>query len=209
MTNTNLTKEQAGGLVEKAVTSYNTAGFSPVASVFRLSPEQLKVQLLRCAQVFIKDAKMVTLDIDNKHGTVGAFLWLPDDSPNIRDTSTLKENSAVKKAIYRYSPELKQFMDRFSPDDSKRLFADENSMHLVGLPIQIERLLFIIFDSRGERYNKEYGLAVKAKTRIRLFANFGHGDDHTYGKLRYIEATKSIDSDIFQKEPRAKRSCKY
>lgn len=209
MTNTNLSKEQAGSLVEKAVTSFNTAGFTPVASIFRLSPDQLKTKLLEVCKTFIKDARMVTLDIDNKRGTIGAFLWLPDDSSNIRDTSTMAGNSVVRKAIYRYSPELKQFMDRFSPSDSKRLFAEENSMHLVGLPIMIDRLMFIIFDSNGERYNKEYGLAVKAKTRIRLCATFGRGDEHTYGKLKYVEVRKEINSDLFQREPRAKKSYKY
>lgn len=210
--NKTITPEQVNDLVESSITTFNVGGFAPSASVFRLVPEQLKSQLLTCARTFIKDAKTVTLEVDYKHGSVGAFVWLPENSPNIQDVSTMSENSAVRKAIHRYSQALKEFMDRFSPEDSKRPFKDENGMKLVGIPVMIEKMLYIIFDKNGNQFRNTYGTQNEIRTKIRLSATFSKSDDNdhrAYGKLRYVEVYKGLDNDVIQREPRAQKSQKF
>lgn len=210
MKNVNPDQPAVTALVESSITSYNIGGFTPVMSVFRLVPDQLKKILFECTKSFLSDVRMVTLDIDYTKGIIGAFAWIPDDSDSIRDTSTLSDKSAIRKPIYRYSQQLREFMDRFCPNDSKRIFKDENNMHLMGIPILVDRMLMIVFDANGDKFAKEYDMRDPVKTRIRLLATFAKGDDTTtYGKFRYLEVQKAIKSDLLQREPKAKKSYKY
>ena len=91
----------------------------------------------------------------------------------------------------------------------RRFFNDENNTHLVGIPILIDRMMNIILDKNGDKYANEYG-TKPVKTQIRLYANFSKGDDnHSYGRFRFLEVTKSINKEFFQREPKAKKSFKY
>lgn len=194
-------------LTRIAATAYNTAGFAPVASTFKLTEPQIKTQVLNVAQGFISEIKMVTLDVNNKNGTVCAAVWLPKDSSHLRDTSTMNDNSAIKKPIMRYSKELKEFMDKFCFNDQKRTFSDEGGLPLVCIFVQLDRFFKIIFDDNGNEFRRKFGATGNLNTKLDLSAHFGPmGSDGRYGKFQYIRVKKYSTSDLNQLEPRARRS---
>lgn len=204
-----LTPEQTKVLIQSAPTTFNLSSFTPTASVFKLTKDVLRSELLKQAKSYISDFSNLTLEINNKTGAIFAFVWLPNDSPHIRDNSTITEGTVIKKPIYRYSKEMKEFMDKFCESNDKRTFSDENNSPLVGIKIRIDVMLRIIFDESGYECQKRYGTQNKIRSRISLTAHFKKGTDSNFGDLKYIEVVKKLSSDVVQMDPRPKKSFKY
>jgi hypothetical protein len=120
----------------------------------------------------------------------------------------MTDKSAIKMPITRYSQALKEFMDRFCYSENKRTINEEGGMRLAGIQIDMARVIRIIFDENGNKFSKDYNYP-KIYTTIKMTANFEKGmDGHSFGKLRYIEISKSTKSAIEEVEPRPKKSFK-
>jgi hypothetical protein len=211
MNNNNQSSNNPGSrdlLTKFAAITYNAAGFLPSKVTFNVTLSQLKPIVLKSVQEFVDEIQNVTFITNSKSGEIATFVWLPSDSKHLRDTSTLKDNSAIKLPITRYSSELKEFMERFCHPENKRTINEEGGMRLAGIQIDLARVMRIIFDEQGTKFSKDFNYP-KVYTNIRLTANFDKGSDgHNFGKLRYIEITKSTKSAIEEAEPKPKKSFK-
>jgi len=188
--------------------TYNPAGFLPSTAVFRLTLAQLKPVVLQCVKDFLSDAVNVTFITNGKTGEVATFVWIPSDSKHLRDESTLNERSAIKVPLTRYSSDLKEFMERFCYNDNKRVISEENGMHLAGIQIDLARIMKILFDERGNTFNKTFG-GPRVQTNIKLIPNYEKGrDGQNFGRLLYLEIRKSTKSGLEETEPHPKRSFK-
>ena len=195
-------------LTKYAAISYNPAGFLPSAVTYRVTLSQLKPVALKFIKEFLDEVENVTFITNPKSGEISTFVWLPVDSKHLRDNSTMKDNSAIKMPIIRYSNDLKEFMDRFCHNDQKRTINEEGGMRLAGIQIDLARVAKIMFDENGIKFNKDFS-GSKVPTSIRLTANFEKGTDgHNFGKLRYLEVTKSTRTGLEEAEPRPKKSFK-
>jgi len=186
-------------------TAFNIAGLAPTASVFRLTSDQIKREVLAVARTFIGEFTDCTLEFNNKTGAVYTYLWLPNNSTHLRDTSTMDGNSAIKKPIFRYSNDIKEFMAKFCRKDNQRTFNDENGMGKAAIEVEIIRFMQIIFDNDGSQYNKQFG-GRKMRTDISLTANFRKGDNNKFGAFTFLQIEKKVQSELTQLEPKPKKS---
>ncbi len=186
-------------------TAYNIAGLAPTASIFRLTSDQIKREVLAIARTFIPEFTDCTLEFNNKTGMVYTYLWLPNNSSHLRDTSTMDGNSAIKKPIFRYSNEIKEFMGKFCRKDNQRTFNDENGMGKAAVEVEIIRFMQIIFDNDGSQYTKQFG-GRKIRTDISLTANFRKGDNNRFGAFTFLQIEKKVQSELTQLEPKPKKS---
>lgn len=190
------------------VTAFNSAGFAPVSSTYKLTEDQIKKEVLAVAKRYISDFKTATLEFNYKNGAVISFVWLNSNSEHLRDSSTMSEKSAIRKPITRYSKELKEFMDKFCLKDNRRIFPDERGSGVVGIVVDLRKIFRILFDDEGFQYSKENGNPTRTKSFIKLTANYHKGDNYRFGRFKYLEIEKSLASALAQGEPKATRSYK-
>lgn len=201
-----LNETQQKLLVKLASMSYSVSGYVPVESVWKLTPEQIKNVVFRIAKSMLPDIDYVTLETNPKTGAIEAYVWLNNRSRHLRDNTTMNEQSAIHRPITRYSHELKEFMGKFCAKDKARTVGETTNYQVVGIEVLLERFLMIEFDANGEKYANEFGVNGKPQTRLRFGADYNKSNDDKFGKLRYIEITKSTKSEIAQLEPKAKKS---
>jgi hypothetical protein len=100
-------KKKLDHLTKLCSPAYSISGYMPTAATWKLTPEQVKTIVLNIVKRFLNDVQNVTLDVNHKSGAVNTLVWIPIDSKNLKDTSAMSDNSAIRRSLTRYSPELK------------------------------------------------------------------------------------------------------
>ncbi len=203
---TNVTDASRMDMVKNILpTAYNIAGLAPTGSVFKLNQDQLKKEILTVAKTFIPEFTDCTLEFNNKNGIIYAYVWLLSDSKHLRDSSPMEGNSAIRKPIYRFSKEIKEFMGKFCRKGNERTFSDDRGPGKVAIEVEIIRFMQIIFDTDGSQYSKTFS-ARRMRTEIALTANFRKGSNGRMGAFTFLQIEKRLQSEVSQMEPKPKRS---
>jgi len=205
-----LTKENATYLREitriipQANTVFNLAGFTPTASQFKLTEAQIKSSLLMACKKFISDFTEVTLSLDHRDGTLTAYVWISEESPQICDTSLRETNAVIKTSITKYSGELQKFMDRFGFDKEKRFVLAGNNLPLKSLKIDIVKLFRVIYDDTGREFsNIVGGRQINTTINLKLECYEGSSRESHYDSIKYLSIEKvHIGSADVHPEPR-------
>ena len=152
---------------------YNNSGIRPVRVTFNLDNETLEREIMTIASSEISGIRTITYDLDPKTGKVSWWLWFDAASEHFVDRQT--ENTALRRAIGRYSKEFQDFAQKFgwneADDDPtrgstkvplKQIVVDNKNQdysgRVKGLRIAINPFLVAIFDVMGTAYNKQYGI---------------------------------------------------
>lgn len=202
----NLSSELQEQLVQMAPTSYSISGHPPVSSSWMYTPDAVCDIIRTHTLPLLKDLSDVTLEVNHKTGAVYAYVWLPNNSKNICDNELNSGHSAINRTMTKFSPALKEFMEKFCEKDKRRIFREEGNLPLAGIEVRIDKFMEIELDVNGFQFGKLFGDAFKKKTKIDLICDFTKGDDGRYGKLTYIRATKSLRNRLRRATPKPRRS---
>lgn len=184
------------------ITAYNAGGYEPVKSVFMLDVDQMKKMVLTVAKAHLDDIETVTFAAD-RDGNVTTFVWLNRNSSHLCDTSVTKGSSLVTTPISRYSPELKEFINRFCAKDKKQVMRDAiGSRPLKAIVVELSRFIAIMFDERGDEYGKVYN-ARRQRCDISYRWSFREGRHSKFEVIDYAEITKSVRGTDREREPKA------
>ena len=203
-TNELLTKELQEQLIKIAPTAYSISGYAPTESSWKLTLDQICQIIKRQTKAYIPDVSDVTIDINHKSGSIYAYVWLPKNSKFICNKELEGNDSAISKTMTKFSPEIKEYMDKFCLKENKRIFQEEKNLPLAGILVQIERFMKIEFDENGFEYGKLFGEKYKKRATISLTCNFTKGDDNRFGKFSYLQVDKSLKGigDVSAPKPR-------
>ena len=204
--NKNITQEQAEHLKKIAGTAYSINGFAPTESGWKLTADQICQIIKTWTKDYLSDLSDVTIDVNHKTGAIYAYVWIPRQSKNICNNELNSGNSAINRTMLKYSKELKEYMDKFCAKEDRRIFSEERNLPLAGIRVQIDRFMKLEFDENGNEYGKQFGEKFKRKTRIELTCNFAKGDDGRFGKLQFLQVTKSVRNNFATLAPRPKKS---
>ena len=193
-------------LVKISGTSYSLSGYAPTKSGWELTAEQICNIIESHTKAWLPDVTDVTLDINHKTGSIYAFVWIPSKSKNLCNNELNSGNSAINRTLQSFSPQLREFMDKFCAKGDKRIFGEDSNQPKSGMRVMIDRFMKLEFDESGYEFGKKFGDAYKKKTRIELTPHYSEGDNSRYGKLNYLEVTKSVRNNFNTAKPRPKRS---
>lgn len=205
MSNDNSVTKNNEGMKYIIPTAYNNAGFSPITSIFRLTMDQVRKEILSVAKGFINEFTDCTIEVNHRNGMLFAYLWLPNNSKHLRDESTMGGNSVIKKPIFRYSPEFKEFMGKFCHQRNQRTFNAENGLGKVAIEVEIIKFMHIIFDRDGYQYAKAYN-TKPVRTDLSLTASFHKSNNKGYGDFKFLQIEKRVKSEVASMELRPKKS---
>ena len=201
-----LTENQQEQLVKISATAYSISGYPPVGSQWKLTHDQICSIIKNHTKAWLDDVRDVTLDINHKNGALYAYVWIPNDSKHITDTSLSSGNSAINRTMTKYSSQMKEYMEKFCAKDRRRIFKEERNLPVCGLEVMIDKFMKIEFDESGYEYGQQFGEANKKKTTIFLTCNYSKDDDGHFGKLLYLQVDKSLKSAYNSMAPRPKKS---
>lgn len=189
-------------------TAFTISGLAPTSSTFRLTPDQLKRETLAIAKTFLSDFTDCTLDHSN-NGMLVAYLWLPQDSKHLTEQVGADSGTIIKKPIFRYSNEIREFMDKFCRKDNKRTFNEDRpsgGIPKVALEVDLMRFMEILFDTNGYQYSKVSNSRA-TRTSLMLRANFTK-DGNKFGTFSYLTVEKSLQNNFVKTEPTPRKSYK-
>lgn len=201
--NNNVSKKAAMDLMP---TAYSVNGLSPVSSKFRLTPDQLKKEILTIAKTFIPDFTDCTL-AHSRSGMLVAYLWLPQNSNHLADQIGNDNSVVITKPIFRFSNDIKEFMDKFCRKENKRTFNEDRpsgGVPKVALEVEIIKFMYILFDTNGYQFSKVSG-SKATRTDIKLEANF-NSDGNKMGAFAYLTVEKFLPNNFVRKEPVPRKS---
>lgn len=201
-----LPEETQAQLAKIAAVGYTVSGLAPTASKWDLTEGQVCDVIKELTKGYLDDVETVTLDWNKRNGAVYAYVWLPKDSKHLRDRELQQGNSAINKALNRYSPKMKEFMDKFCLKDRRRTIPETSGMPLAGIEVDIGKFLQLQFDEHGTAYGKLVGDQFRRNTIVRLKPMYTKGRDGQYDKLSYIQVTKSLKTRGAGGRPQPKRS---
>lgn len=201
-----LTSEQQEQLMKIGCTSYSISGYPPTSSTWKLTPDQVCSIIKKHSKAFLDDVQDVTLDINHKTGALYAYVWIPKSSRHICDNELNNGNSAINRTMTKYSPQLKEYMEKFCAKDRRRVFSEEKNLPVAGIEVLIDAFMKIEFDENGYEYGKQFGETNKKKTRLILNCNYAKDDDGRFGKLLYVQVEKTLKTAYNSMSPRPKRS---
>ena len=201
-----LTENQQEQLVKIAPTAYSTSGFPPVASEWKLTYDQVCSIIKKHTKAWLDDVQDVTLEHNRKNGALYAYVWIPNNSSHICDTTLSGGNSAINRTMRKYSAPMKEYMEKFCAKDRRHVFSAEGSVQLSGLEIMLDKIMKIEFDESGYEYGRQFGENNKKKTKVVLTCNYSKEDDGKFGKFLYLQVDKSLKSSFSSITPRPKKS---
>ena len=202
----NLSPELQEQLVKISGTAYSISGYPPTSSEWEFTPDEICDIIKRHTSSILKDVSDVTLEVNHKSGAIYAYVWLPKNSKNICDNELNSGNSAINRTMMKFSPALKEYMDKFCEKDKKRIFNEERNLPLAGIEVRIDAFMKIELDESGYQFGKLFGDSFKRKTVIELTCNFAKGDNNSYGKLMFIRARKYIKNRLRSQVPKPRKS---
>ena len=168
-------------------TAYNNGGHPPHESKFIYTYDQMIEVIEKNARVWLDDLTEATIE-PTKDGKLAAYVWIPRNSKHIVDNSLKNSNSAINASVQSYSPQMKEFMDKFCEKKMKRLINpnERERSEIVGIEILLENLLCIEFDVTGYEFGKKFGDKYRKKTNIQIIPDF-RPVDSSDGKKKYTK----------------------
>lgn len=190
-----------------APTAYAVNGNAPVTSVFRFDVEELQRIVKKWVGAYLNDIDSVSIITDEKTGKIDCWIWLPDNSPNTTDNSLNVDDAAYKTVSKSYSKKLVEVFNRFCTDkDDKRLFHAQNG-RFDGIRIDLSKVLELEMDVNGRAYKTMVFADKEIKTKMNLVGDYAKTERGKYGKLNFVEVTKSRSISNAKKMLYPKRSC--
>lgn len=175
-------KEQ---LIRMAATSHNLWGLPPSASEWTLTESQLRDIIKMQATAYLDDITDITMEGNPRSGMIDTYVWIPSNSHHVVDNSLKSNGSIIAKPMRVYSKEMKEFMDKYCFKNEKRLFNDENRSAKSGVRINLETVLKIFFDERGQNYEKVLGTRDRRNKKV-TFRSILRENDNRRGYLDVI-----------------------
>lgn len=217
---------------------YNAYGIAPTTATYRVLMKDLKEMFAKVCKDQIDGVDEVTAVYDPSIGEVQFFCRFNENCRHFDDRSMQGTMLSDQKSRY-FSPEVKAFakkfgmvpardcvrdkngkilgeFSRFAKED--RLNADVLFVRTVDRSNNITRsysmrlswttLVRLIFDAEGKAFRNQYG---KNPTRCRLEAHFEFSkhDGHEFGRIQYLEVTKSTNGVGSSNSPRPKIGFNY
>lgn len=204
-TKINLTPELQEQLVKTGNVAYSVSGYPPASSTWIFTVDQVRQIIKTHAKKFLNDVSDATVEANHDTGSIYGYVWIPKNSKHVCDNDLNTQQAAINKTMTKYSPQLKEFMDKFCANNRKRVVAAEDDP-LVGIEIRIDEIMKLELDVEGVQYGKLFGDAYKKKTKIKCYGEFTKGDTHRYGKLCLINVEKSQKTSYRSRDPRPRKS---
>lgn len=204
-----LSEDKQRMLAKAASTGYSVSGYLPVSSEWKLTESQIKDIIMKITKGYLDDAKAVSLMVDHRSGAIYAYVTIPANSKHITSHKLNNSDSAIKKTMKEFSPQMKEFMDKFCDKNNKRLFPGERDNSMFGIQVEIPKFMRIEFDENGYEYGKLIGDRFKRRTKIKLYPNFlrpKDGVNGNYGAFNFMRVIKTIEGNVDKDDWKPKRS---
>lgn len=205
--NSVLTDELKQQLIRMAATSHNLWGLPPSASEWTLTESQIRDIVKQQASAFLDDITDITLQGNVRTGMIETYVWIPSNSHNVVDNSLKNNGSVIAKPMRVYSKEMKEFMDKYCYKNEKRLFSDEKRSPKSGVKINLETVLKIFFDERGQNYEQVFGSRDRRAKKVTFRSILRENDSHRgYHDVIGLHVRKAYVSRDNGDAPVAKKS---
>lgn len=170
-----------------AAITYNRSMRAPGTAIWELTPDMVKKEILDIIKGEISDFEKVTIVTNNNDGSIRVYGWLSNQSGHLRDKS-MQGGIIGRKAILRYSEEFKKFMNRFGRNDM-RTYPDENNSGLVGVVLDVYRIMLVAFDNQGDGAAREFNVP-RIKANIEIECHFAPGNEYKFGRFLRMDVIK-------------------
>lgn len=217
---------------------YNAYGISPTTATYRILMKDLKDMFTKVCKDQIDGVDEVTAVFDPNIGEVQFFCRFNENCRHFDDHSMQNTMLSDQKSRY-FSPEVKAFAKKFGMIPARDCVRDKNDkvigefskfakadklnadmlfVRTVDRSNNITRaysmrlswttLIRLIFDMDGSAFKKQFG---KQPTRCHLETHFEFTkhDGHEFGRIQYLEVTKSTNGIGSSSAPRPKIGFNY
>lgn len=199
-------KREREQLIKISGTAYSISGYPPTESGWKFTEKQICDIIQEHTKAWLPDVQNVSLDHNPKTGALYAYVWLPKNSKHVTNTELQSDKSAINRPMKKYSPQLKEFMEKFCEKSKRRTLQEQSNLPYVAIEVLIENFMKIELDENGFKFGQSFGEKYKRKTRITLTADFVKTDDNRFGRLNFIQATKSTKVSFSTLSLKPKRS---
>ena len=166
--------------------AHTLSGFVPTKVEWTLTEGQICKMIKQHASAFIKDIVTVTLIVNKRTGDMTGFIWMYKNSPDLNDPELRKGESALGRSITRLAPNVKEFMEKYSRKNEKRLVESQvgRRSDIVAIAIDVQNVLDIEFDTRGLNFETTFGSRPKRRIETNYIPNFKNGKFATVTVLK-------------------------
>lgn len=198
-------QKQVDHLAKIAGTAYSVSGYAPGLSEWQYTREQIEDIIRTHAKDYISDISDVTVEIE-RNGELSAYVWIPSNSSHITNTELNNPNSAINRTLKRYSPQMKEFMDKFCDKNAKRLLPSDDNSPVCGIMVRIDKFMEIELDRNGYMFGKLFGEKYKKPMNITMQAHFNRESGGGFGRFKYLSVSKASRSNRSRRRPIPKKS---
>lgn len=217
---------------------YNAYGVSPTTATYRILMKDLKEIFAKVCKSQIDGVEGVSAVYDPNIGEVQFFCMFSENCRHFNDQSMQNTMLSDQRPRY-FSPEVKAFAKKFGMIPSRDCVRDKNGKVIgefskfgkqdklnadmlfvksvdrsnnvtraYSMRLSWTTLIRLIFDMDGQAFYKQYG---KRPSRCTLQANFvfAKHDGHEFGRIQYLEVTKSTNGLGTTGTPRPKTAFNY
>jgi hypothetical protein len=203
-------------VLRNAPTMFNAMDLIPSECTWYILLEDMERYVRQVAEEFLgrEEIRTVTIEPGLKGSRVPrTYIWLKRDSKHLVDKSrTVSADLVINPQMDRYSDELKRFADRFAPthrDDGSEIsrkkliqivqnIRDDHS--IVGIPVDIVRVLQRLFDSDNRGFQDAYGSEKGARRcRVEVACKYNNKGERlaltAFKVTKYLEGSRGSRVD--------------
>lgn len=192
-------------LAKIAQTAYSVSGYAPSLSEWQFTREQIEDIIRNHAKDYLNDVTDATVEI-SRNGELFAYVWIPSNSPHITNSELNNANSAIKSTLRRYSPQMKEFMDKFCDKNAKRLLSPEDGGSVRAIMVRIDKFMEVELDRNGYQFGKTFGDKYKRSLNIKMQAHYHKESNGTLGRFKYLAVSKASRDNRGRRRPVPKKS---
>ena len=217
---------------------YNAYGISPTTATYRILMKDLKQIFTKVCKSQIDGVDEVTAVYDPNIGEVQFFCRFVENCRHFDDRSMVNTMLSDQKTSY-FSPEIKAFAKKFGMVPARDCVRDKNGKILgefsrfakadklnadvlfvktvdrsnnitraYSMRLSWTTLIRLIFDMDGSGFQKQFN-KKPARCRLDCHFEFSKHDGHEFGRIQYLEVTKSTNGIGAAGAPRPKVSFNY
>lgn len=137
------------------VVAFNAVGLDPIEAVFRITKADLERYIVEMARKYCKGFEKCNIEADSRSRTLGCYVWIPSNDPDITDDSLRQKTNVIFTAsLTRLSENMKQFMNAYCNKDRKKLLREESGNKFVAIEVDLTTVVNALFDTQGKTYVK-------------------------------------------------------